>query len=255
MKSLMLYIAALPLAALAAGQETGLENAVAITDILDAKVLTTDGRELGKVGDVVFGGDGKVREYLVDVHDLQEEYNRGVTSFGDDVADYGESPVYEGDSRESELELEFVAAAPDQLELDGTTLKVNTRRSPIAAMPQKDGDVSRPGSGIYARDVIGMTVDLADAESFGSVEEVLLDAEGKQVLAYVVDNWDGLTKYRRALRADAADFRPEEQKPLHETQEVQSIVFDITEEEISAMPEFDLDTVREKKWNWDFNLR
>lgn len=255
MKILMLHLAVLPLMTLAAEQEDGFKNAVAVTDILDAEVRTTDGRELGKVGDVIFGSDGEVREYLVDVDDLEEEYNRGTVSFEDGVADYSEPPLYDGDSREEELELEFVAATADQVELDGSTLTVNTRRFPIAAMPQKDEGVSRPGSGIYARHVIGMSVDLSDTRSFGSVEEVLLDAKGERVIAYVVDNWDGLTKYRRALPADKASFTPQEQKPFHETQEVESVVFAITKKEISEMPEFELDNVREKKWDWDFNLR
>jgi len=223
--------------------QQALENAISLTDILDADVRAGDEQELGTLGDVLFGNDGKVREYLVEIDDVDAYV----------AADYDKPP---SPDEEADLRLDYVAVPPEQMQFDGTTPKLDLGRTRIAGLQQRDHGISRPHSGIYASDLIGMDVDLTDAESFGSVDEVLLDPSGQRIVAYVVASQDGLDTQRHALPAGTASFRPDkEQQPFHENYEVAAIVFSFSREQVRDLPEFKTDGERENQWDWNFSLR
>lgn len=222
--------------------KNALENSVAMTSILDGQVRLADGRELGKIKDALLEDEQHVEQFLLDI-DVSDEYNRGVASFPDDVADYGEAPLYEGKSTDRSLELEYVALPPEHMRYNPSThaVEFDLDSKNIPELPRSDGPVINSPQP-YASQLIGLEVRLADEESFGSVEDIMLAEDGGGVLAYVVDSWDLLIKRRHALPADAARFiRAEKDNAIRENYGIEAIQFPYSSRQLEELQQFDLD--------------
>lgn len=225
-----------------------LEQSVAMTSILESSVSLADGREIGEIADVLLADAQHIEHFLLDV-DVSEEYNRGTTTFRDDIADYEEAPLYEGESTEDSLQLEYVLLPAGQLQYEETKQNVafNLGAEGLSGLPRGDGPVTNSPEP-YASQVIGMEVHLADTESFGSVEDVMLAPNGEKIVAYIVDSWDGLEKQRHALPAARAKFmRAEKENAIREQFGKVAVRFPYSAEQVNGLESFDLDAYRENE--------
>lgn len=224
-----------------------LDRAVAITSILENNARLAGGREIGEVEDVLFDNERQVQDVLLAM-DKSNEYNRGATAFPDDVADYEEPPLYESGSAASSLELDFVLLPAEGMHYSkrNQAVEFDLDIDGISALPRSDGpNMNSPEP--YASVLIGMEVDLADQESFGSVEDILLSADNGDVVAYVVDSWDGLVKHRHALPAASAEFvRAEKENAIRENYGVVAVRFPYPAAQVKALEPFDLDALKEQ---------
>lgn len=84
--------------------------------------------------------------------------------------------------------------------------------------------------GIRASELIGMDVNLADEESYGEVEDVLVSADG-EATALVVDSWNFLTKDRYAIPVELNNVNMEENQ----------IDYQLSSDEVEGFGEFEFD--------------
>lgn len=230
--------------------DTALRGAVPLTQLLDGEVRLSDGGNIGELGDVLLGRDS-IKEFLVEFDEVGSEYNRGVASFPDDVADYDARAVPDSDSET--LDLDYVAVPPAHLgyDPDENVVIVNLGHESFSSLPQRDRGVSMPASGVYGRDLIGMDVHLVDENGFGSIEDVMLQTSSGSVIAYVVENRKGLATTLYALPAQAAEIEVmRSENDFHDGYVAESVRFSYSREEVEALEEFDLDAYRDDS-GWD----
>lgn len=91
-------------------------------------------------------------------------------------------------------------------------------------------DASQRGDEVPANTVLGMDVNLADEESFGRVEDVLVSDNG-EATAFVVDSWDLVDKQRFAIPADITTVNAEQNE----------INLDYSKDQLTNLEEFDFD--------------
>lgn len=91
------------------------------------------------------------------------------------------------------------------------------------------GMSSGSGETYRASDVIGMEVNLADEESFGEVEEVLINSDTGNASAIVVDAWEGFDKQRYALPVNLESVNEEEE----------TLTVQYSEEEVDQLEEYE----------------
>lgn len=89
---------------------------------------------------------------------------------------------------------------------------------------------SERGDQVPANTVLGMDVNLADEDSFGRVEDVLVSDDG-EATAFVVDSWDLADKQRFAIPADITTVDAEQDE----------INLDYSKDELTNLEEFDFD--------------
>lgn len=216
-----------------------LRGATAVSNIVGKEVRMRDGNTLGEIETVAFNRDGSVAYYEVEpdmdayntsaVDGNVNPADNAATSMGgdfssDDMAGADrEAVLAAGDDREADVieqtdedranvgsdigyDRPFAAGgargdtvhiAPDQVRLDGEFVSLDSDLQSAARDVGMNGGQQQEV--LEAGDVIGMQVDLSDAESFGEVEEILLSEKGDKAVALVVDSWDGMNKERRAL--------------------------------------------------------
>lgn len=241
-----------------------LQQATPVTAMMDEEVFSEDGREIGNVDDVIISRDGKVKNFIVDT-DLQN-------------MEIGDSQAERQDERRTERE---TGSEFEQAEAEFEEAGEDTER--MAERTAQGGETSLPGQGEMSVDpkdvkydpnegrvivsmdklkaadtrvyesgergdmrlseVVGMEVNLQDEDSFGRVEDVMLSEDNTEVVALVVDNWDGLEKNRRALPIDKAEFNAEEEE----------ITLSLSLADVEPLPEFNLDNYTDEGWdlaNW-----
>lgn len=97
-----------------------------------------------------------------------------------------------------------------------------------------DSESAAGGQEYRASDLMEMDVHLSDEESFGSVDDILVNAEG-DASAVLVTTWDFLDRKQYALPVDLESVNAEEQ----------TISYDLSSQDIEQQGEFDLDEQRE----------
>lgn len=251
-----LFLVMAPLLAFAAGKESEteparaipleesvLQNTVHASDMLDKRVRTSDGRQIGRLLDVVVMQNGKVKEYLIEPSVPEDtSMQSDAVEFRDDVADYGEPPLYEPASQDEELLAPYLTLPPHNVTYDSEQriVQINLEDRALGDLPRKDRDISRPETGVYVRDLIGLEVELTDAKPFGEVKEVLLSKDGRKVAAYVVESFDEPhDSPHLALPAyDAQFIRADRDRPVRQEFGVESIAFPFAREYLEAMPRY-----------------
>ena len=76
-----------------------------------------------------------------------------------------------------------------------------------------------------------MEVNLTDEESFGEIEDVLIDLESGTASALVVDSMQFFDKERYALPVNLDNVNPEDEE----------LTLEVTQQELEAMGEFDME--------------
>lgn len=254
-----------------------LRKSVPATALLSEEVLTREGEEVGDVEDIVIRNNGEVVHFLVDA-DLsklrggEERLDRdpGMTDEDDQVFEEERVDVVDGemvedeewaadervareDRRAGDLESErwdtrgdvdrridwmgeeFTPVKPDSIRYDDAEGELIVEASKLVEKAQQVGHEPR---GLRVSEIIGMEVNLSDEDSFGQVEDVMISEDGSEVVALVVDNWDGLEKNRRALPMDAARINYEDEE----------VTYMVSLERIEQLPEFNLDEFTEDGW-------
>lgn len=235
----------LPFATSAPAADDSRSKAVPIGSIIDDRVMSDDERDIGELEDVLLTSEGELREYLIDFDEPNDNYNRGATTFRDDVSNYQERPLYEGESVEGELQFDFVAAPPDRVDLARAAedvIIVNLGPEGFSALPPRDERRFAQREFVRGSEVIGMEVAVGEQDSFGTVEDILLAPDAREIAAYVVDSWDGLDKRRIAVPAKAVTLvRADRDNAIREEFGVTGVRIEMSLQEIDALPEIDLD--------------
>lgn len=243
----MKFLPFVPLLALMATAQAAPDTGrpVPLGSLLGDRVMTLDGRDVGELEDVLLRTTGELEEYLVDFEKPDDTYNRRALTLRDDVADYGEPPYYEGESVEGTLQADHVAARPEQVVLERSeedVVRLNLGPEGVSGLAPRDDRRFAQREYVGASEVIGLEVHLADAESYGSVEEIMLTPEGDAIAAYVIDSWHGFDKRRVALPPDAVKLvTADGEAAIRNEYGVVAVRSSYTVEKVATLPEFDLD--------------
>lgn len=109
----------------------------------------------------------------------------------------------------------------------------------MSAQRVSEDRASQGRDSLRVSEVIGMEVHLSDEDSFGSVEDVMLSRDNSEIVAIVVDNWDGFSKERRALPVNNAQLDAENDE----------LTFQASLNDVKSLPEFNLDRYTESGWD------
>lgn len=236
-----------------------LQQATPVTALLDEEVFSQQGEEIGNVDDVIVSRDGKVKSFIVDA-DVQNMEISGRDKSRDmsradreDGMDSDLESDVEAGWEEAEATTERSAenartSLPGQGEMrvQPRDVKYDPKQGRVTVDPRKlqaSADDYSDGSEMRLEEVVGMEVNLQDEDSFGRVEDVMLSKDNTEVVALVVDNWDGLEKHRRALPISQAQFNSEEDE----------ITLSMNLADVENLPDFNLDKYTDEGWdlaNW-----
>lgn len=109
----------------------------------------------------------------------------------------------------------------------------------LTAQQVSDDQAAQSTDEIRVSDIMGMDVHLSDEESFGSVDDVMLSEDNSEIVAIVVNNWEGLSRERRALPLEGAQFNVEDD----------AVSFEYSSAEVQQLPEFNLDRYTDDGWD------
>lgn len=113
-------------------------------------------------------------------------------------------------------------------------LRMNTEASSGLQTVQYDQSSAQTLQGeVRASKLVGLEVNLSDEESFGEVEDVMIDPESGKASALVVDTMEFFDKERYALPVELQGINVEEE----------SLTLQMTQEEVKAMGEFEMEEV------------
>lgn len=254
----LLLAALLPAAALAAAEQLNheaLRGDTQVTRLLGAEVRSSDGQEVGSVEDVILDMEGKVVSVIVQrdsdaKESLPEEDSaaRDTLASAEDTATGRERPTREDiaadvgrtaqrpvqHSADNEAtDNGFVKAdwASVSFDPDGEILQLRSSAAELQpASYEQDGDAPFQGE-VRASALVGMEVNLTDEESFGEIEDVLIDLGSGTASALVVDSMQFFDKERYALPVNLDNVNPEEEE----------LTLEVTQQELEAMGEFDME--------------
>lgn len=260
---------------LANWDNSSIDGHMRVTNVMDSEVYMQGGREVGEIRDVVFDRDGNVASVIVESNgrnvtstqatmtdgnrEQELESGDGLNSSQDsdrrlddesatETLRRNDNPVTEDNtnymatddiSRTGGIDYSDDSIAEvswDEVNYDRTREAVQLTADNVDfTRAAANGEVEPTSGFITASDVIGMEVSLADADSFGRVEDVLIADDGS-ISAFVVDSWDLADKERYALPADmnAVDNQRAE------------INFDYNESDVRDLEEYDFDAFSEE---------
>lgn len=266
----LLLAAATPFFAVAAPGELdhdALRDDLKVTDILGAEVRAADDRELGAVEDIILGDGGRIVSVLVqsegglatlggEIEQAAGEAERAVeegmadveTAGGDEPARADEVDRIAAEGSETGSGMEqgldpdradtaepgdaFVSVGWDAVvfDADNETIRLDGSASQQAVAYDQTGELEMRGE-VRASKLVGMEVHLADEDSFGEVEDVLIDPREGRASALVIDSMEFFDKERYAvpLNLDAIDVEAEE------------LTLQYTAQQLEEMGEFEMD--------------
>lgn len=220
-------------------EETGFEGRHSMTDDPatrdDTNYQATD--DIGRTAPV--GATESDRVALVEFQDVNLDSNV-VTVPQDEPLDFGYSIAAAGADRAMDT-VAISETRGENSSIEEQTRPIANREAPIGAENEAGFRGESDGTGentmaqanvsdeyVLASDMIGMEVNLAEDDSFGSVEEVLVtNGEAK---ALVVDYWEGTDKHRIALPANLDAVNSE----------TGELDLDWTVEEVRGLDEFEI---------------
>lgn len=222
-----------------------LQQATPVTALMDEEVFSEDGREIGNVDDVTISRDGKVKNFVVDT-DMQNMDASALDSERDAQSEFEQAEdTTERTAQSAETSLPGegkMSAQPQDVKYDPKQDRVTVSMNKLQAADTSEYD-TESSEQMRLSDVVGMEVNLQDEDSFGRVEDVMLSKDNTEVVALVVDNWDGLEKHRRALPIEQAQFNAEEEE----------ITLSLSLADVEPLPDFNLDNYTDEGWdlaNW-----
>jgi sporulation protein YlmC with PRC-barrel domain len=250
-----------------------LQNDLQVTKLLGANVQSSTGEEIGAVEDVLLDSDGNVKSVIVQregdiegmadsARDTAEETMASaernwedVTSEEEDAAtDVDDSAVSDTGAADAADERDGMGLDPDRAgtaeigdefatvdwssvswDEESGVVQLSGDSASLQAV-QYDQTAASPPDEIRASELVGMEVNLADEESFGEVEDVLIDMEQGRASAIVVDSMEFFDKERYALPVDLNAINTEDEE----------LTLQYTQQQIEDMEEFDMDETTER---------
>lgn len=253
-----------------------LQNDLQVTKLLGADVQSSAGEEIGSIEDVVLDKDGNVKSVIVqregdaegvlsDARDTAEETMASAEgawedATSDEAADTDEEAAADVDSEtvaaddSAADERDGVDFDPDRAgstemgdnfaSVDWSSISWDDESGAVqlsgdaASLQTVQYDQSEPAQQdeIRASALVGMEVNLADEESFGEVEDVLIDLEQGKASAIVVDSMEFFDKERYALPVELDAINMEEEE----------LTLQYTQQQLEEMEEFDMDETTER---------
>lgn len=213
-----------------------------VKKIIGSEVQSRDGREVGEVEEVIFTTEGDVASVLVDLEeslDAQQGEPAAVddsmggvagedSRLGETTQDTTGSEGYGADQELAEIEFRNATFQPEQ-----SVVQIDMDSREVQQAPRRgDDEEQMTRSEIKASKLIGMEVDLADKESFGEVEDVLISRNDGKPTAFVVDSMDFLNKETYALPAKVEAVNQEENVVSYD---------DVSEQQVEQMGEYEAD--------------
>lgn len=242
-----------------------LRDDLQVTDLLGLNVQS-EGRDIGAIEDVIFDKDGRIASVIIqregsvermtgEAEQAAEDARASAEGAWEDVTDDRDRPTREtaaetGERGAGEEAEGGMGLDPDRIgttemgdafvKVDWTSLSVDSQAE-VANLAggeaslqtiQYDQTEPLPDSGeVRASNLVGMEVNLANEESFGEVEDVLIDAKTGKASAIVVDSMEFFDKERFALPASLDSMNAQE--------EVLTVQY--TKEQVEQMEEFDME--------------
>lgn len=271
MKRIPLLMAVLLPFVASAGAQTGvseldhqaLRDDVQVTRLLGADVESRDGQNIGSVEDVTLDRDGKVTGVIVqrggdaervldDASDAAAEARAAVEDTWDEATDNRErrtrddAAVVSRDSAaadnadfdpdragSTEMGDDFVKVELSDVQFDAEAgvVRLNADSASLQPVEYSQDEPSRVVDEVRASKLVGMEVNLTDEESFGEVEDVLINMQDGSASALIVDSMEFFDKERYALPVELQNLNNEEEE----------LTLEITQQEIDALEEFDMD--------------
>lgn len=271
MKRTPLYFAAfVPVAAIAAGQGGGvqidyneLRDDLQATTLLGTNVQAEDGSDVGSIADIMLDASGgasiiiqREGEFaLDDVNVIDDEARDGAGQTGAVGEDRQDAALGEADMTDMEAGMEETGADqgmdPDRagsMEVGDEFVKVEWNRiqynaeeesaslkgglesaDPVAY--EQTGELDTSDSMVRASMLIGMEVNLADEDSFGEVEDVMLDPSTGKASALVIDSMEFFDKERYAVPVNLDQLNPAEEE----------LTLQYTQQELEQLGEFEME--------------
>lgn len=247
----IMFAAITPLVALANPQSPTIDaeklrTATPASAMLDEDVYAQDGEEIGELDEILISRDGKqVTNFVIETdtdvsldNTASREGDRGEEGFEEADDELGEGADWTGNATQNVIANE-VHVKPESVKYDSDNDRVVISERRLRSKTQATGEFNADTAGLKMDEIIGAEVNLSDEDSFGRVEDVMLSQDNTEVVAIVVDNWDGLNKHRRALPLDSARLSEEEEE----------VNFTLTQAQVEQMPEFNLDQYDDDGWD------
>lgn len=250
----LLFAAFIPFAAAAAGQDSGgqfdyseLRDDLQVTSLLGTNVQANDGSDIGSISDVIIDANGgasviiqREGEFALDDVNLGEGADTAAETdpsaemaadMEDTGADQGLDPDRAGSMEPGD---EFVKVDWRQIQYARGDEFASLKGGIEAAEPvayEQTAELNTQDSAARASMLIGMEVNLADEDSFGEVEDVMLDPTTGKASALVIDSMEFFDKERYAVPIDLGNLNPGEEE----------LTLQYTQEELEQMGEFEME--------------
>ncbi|HEX6928955.1 MAG TPA: PRC-barrel domain-containing protein [Gammaproteobacteria bacterium] len=250
-----------------------LRDDLQVTSILGSEIQSSDGQQLGSVEDVILSADGNVISVIVQregevaetaddmrasaergMDEAQSRWDEATTDEDAGYADTGEtgtaSQSQAQDERGMDMGLDPDRAGSTEMgddfaKLDWSSvsfdpeeeiLRVTGSESSLQPVEyDQTEDMQQLQGEIRASKLVGLEVNLADEDSFGEVEDVMIDPAQGKASAIVVDSMEFFDKERYALPVDLNGINAEEEE----------LTLQYTQQQIKDMGQFDMDAVTE----------
>lgn len=266
----LLLVALMPFVASAGAAPESTQNVDVqeLSDDLQATALLgmnveSGGQEIGAIEDIVFDKDGSIASVIVqreggveqltgEAEQAADDARVAAEDAWDDATDDRDRPTRDtvADSSErGEDDADGMGLDPDRMgtaemgdafaKVDWSSLSVDSQNSVVrvagggASLQNVAYDQTEPlGSTgeVRASHLIGMEVNLSDEESFGEVEDVMIDPATGKASAIVVDSMEFFDKERFALPVDLANV---------DTQE-ETLTVQYTKQQMEQMEEYEM---------------
>ncbi|HEX7029619.1 MAG TPA: PRC-barrel domain-containing protein [Gammaproteobacteria bacterium] len=243
-----------------------LRDDLQVTQLLGMNVQS-NGQDIGAIEDVIFSKDGGIASVIIqregdidrvagEAEQAVDDVQAGAEDAWDDVTDERDRPTRETVSAERDAsaagedsQREGMGLDPDRIgtaemgdafvKADWASLSVD-QQGEVVNLAGGDGslqtvqyDQTEPlpsADEVRASELVGMEVNLSNEESFGEVEDVLIDARSGKASAIVVDSMEFFDKERFALPAQLDSMDPE----------TEALTVQYTKEQIEQMEEFEM---------------
>lgn len=239
-----------------------LRDDVQVTQLLGADVESGDGQNIGSVEDVTLDRDGKVTAVIVqrggdaarvldDAGNAASEARTAVEDTWDEATGDRErrtrddAPVASRDGADADADFDpdrigstemgddFVKVELSDVSFDAETgiVRLNVDSASLQPAEYSQDEPSRVMDEVRASKLVGMEVNLTDEESFGEVEDVLINMQDGSASALIVDSMEFFDKERYALPVELQNLNEEEEE----------LTLEITQQDVEALEEFDMD--------------
>lgn len=206
-----------------------LQETVPVSHLNDADVSGADGETYGDVHDVLLDSDGRVMSLLV-----RREGDNGSTAdvgqtAGSELATVDVDVEDEAAGPSGIVEVPWLNVSYDQLE---NSVRLSGDMQQISEAGEQPGGMTQAGA-VQASAVLDMNVALTDSESYGEVQDILIDTQTGEAAAIVVDTDGFFTSETYAVPFEAAMINEQQQE----------ITLQQAEQDFEEAEEFNLDAI------------